>query len=55
MTETFRHAETETDIAACFRVMRELRPHLSGADELCVRVRRQAQAGYRLLAAWRGK
>ena len=55
MTETLRHAETAAEIAACFPVMRALRPHLSGADELCSRVRGQAQAGYRLLAAWRGE
>jgi len=55
VTETLRHAETEADIAACFPVMRALRPHLTGAGELCARVRRQAEAGYRLLAAWRGQ
>jgi ribosomal protein S18 acetylase RimI-like enzyme len=52
MSETLRHAETDADIAACFPVMRLLRPHLTGPDELCTRVRRQAQAGYRILAAW---
>jgi GNAT superfamily N-acetyltransferase len=49
-----RHAETGTDIAACFPVMRLLRPHLTSAEELCLRVRRQAAAGYRILAAWDG-
>jgi GNAT superfamily N-acetyltransferase len=54
MTETLRHAETDAEIAACFPVMRMLRPHLATAEELCTRVRRQAEAGYRILAAWRG-
>lgn len=54
MTEAFRHAETDDEIEACFPVMRALRPHLAGADELLIRVRRQARAGYRILAAWRG-
>lgn len=54
MSETLRHAETEDEIAACFPVMRLLRPHLTGAEELLVRVRRQTEAGYRILAAWRG-
>jgi len=54
MTETLRHAETDAEIAACFPVMRLLRPHLETAEELCTRVRRQAEAGYRILAVWRG-
>lgn len=53
MTETLRHAETGAEIDACFPVMRELRPHLAGPEELRGRVGRQAQAGYRILAAWR--
>jgi GNAT superfamily N-acetyltransferase len=51
---TIRHAETDAEIAACFPVMRLLRPHLTSAEELCSRVRRQAEAGYRILAAWLG-
>jgi GNAT superfamily N-acetyltransferase len=54
MTETLRHAETDADVAACFPVMHLLRPHLTGPEELCARARRQAEAGYRILAAWRG-
>ncbi|MGA3004683.1 MAG: hypothetical protein ABSE20_23490, partial [Acetobacteraceae bacterium] len=53
MTEILRHAETSAEIAACFPVMHLLRPHLTSAEELGVRVRRQAEAGYRILAAWR--
>ena len=30
--ETFRHAETDIEIAACFPVMRLLRPHLTGPE-----------------------
>jgi GNAT superfamily N-acetyltransferase len=53
---TFRHAETDAEIAACFPTMHELRPHLADAAELVERVRRQrSEAGYRLLAAWRGE
>ncbi len=42
-----RIATTAADIAACFPVMRELRPHLA-ADEFLRRVRHQENAGYRL-------
>ncbi len=28
---------------------------MTSPEELCARVRRQAQAGYRILAGWRGK
>ena len=48
-----RHAETGGDIAACFPVFVQLRPHLADADELVTRVRRQQGVGYRVLAAWR--
>ena len=54
MTAVLRHAETDAEIAACFPVMHQLRPHLSGPQELVDRVRRQQEAGYRLLAAWQG-
>ncbi|MGH7037032.1 MAG: GNAT family N-acetyltransferase [Stellaceae bacterium] len=50
-----RHAETDAEIAACFPVMVQLRPHLADAAELVERVARQHRtAGYRLLATWRG-
>jgi GNAT superfamily N-acetyltransferase len=48
-----RHADIPAEIAACFPVMRSLRPHLTGPDELVERVIRQREAGYRLLAGWR--
>lgn len=55
MSVVLRHAESEAEIAACFPVMRELRPHLVDAAELVERVRRQQADTYRLLAAWRGQ
>ena len=54
MNITLREAETPADITACWPVMAQLRPHITTADELVTRVMRQNQAGYRLLAAWRG-
>ena len=53
MTEILRHADTAADLAACFPVMREPRPRLTGAEEPAGRVARQARAGYRILVAWR--
>lgn len=52
MTPTFSHVETAADLAACFPVMRELRPHLADAEEFIERVQRQRADGYLLLAAW---
>ena len=54
MTPALRHAEEDADLRACFPLMRVLRPHLTDAEAFVVRVRRQADAGYRLLAAWDG-
>ena len=54
MAPELRHAETDGDIAACFAVLRQLRPSLEDAAELVGRVRRQQETGYRLLAAWDG-
>lgn len=48
-----RHAESDAEIAACFPALKQLRPHLIDEAELLDRVRRQQEAGYRLLAAWR--
>ena len=42
-----RIATTDTEIAACYPVMRELRPHIA-EDQFLSRVRRQEKAGYRL-------
>lgn len=40
------------EIAACFGLMRQLRPHLASPEEFAVRCKRQAESGYRLLAVW---
>lgn len=42
---TIKIAELEDEIATCFAVMRELRPHLR-EDEFVGRVRRQEESGY---------
>jgi GNAT superfamily N-acetyltransferase len=52
MIPEIRHAETDTEIGACFPVMQALRPHLASPADLVARVRRQGDQGYRLLAAW---
>ena len=44
---TIHLATTDTEIAACYRVMRELRPHIV-EDQFLLRVRSQEGAGYRL-------
>lgn len=44
-----RLAQTDEDIRRCFPVMQQLRPHLTSADELLERARRQMRdAGWRL-------
>ena len=45
-----RIAATDTEIAACYPVMRELRPHVP-EDQFLSRVRSQEKAGYRLAFA----
>lgn len=52
---TLRAVQDLAHCHACFAVMRELRPHLSDADAFVAQVQRQADQGYRLLAAWRGE
>jgi GNAT superfamily N-acetyltransferase len=42
-----RIATTDTEIAACYPVMRELRPHIE-EEQFLSRVRSQERAGYRL-------
>jgi len=45
-----REATAAPEIAYCFPVMRELRPHIASEDELVARVQRQQkQSGYRLI------
>ena len=43
-------AITDTEIAACYPVMRELRPHIA-ADQFIARVRSQERTGFRLAFA----
>lgn len=45
----------ERDLLACFPLMRELRPHLADAGQFVRQVERQAEQGYRLLAARQGE
>lgn len=47
-----RLIENEAEVAACFPLMQQLRPHLSSEEEFVSRWRRQAAAGYRLMALW---
>jgi GNAT superfamily N-acetyltransferase len=54
MSPVIQPASTAAGIAACFPVMRSLRPHLATPEELVERVQRQAVDGYRLLAARAG-
>jgi hypothetical protein len=43
-------ADTDAEIAACFEVMQQLRPHLASAAAFMARVRVQQAQGYRLAA-----
>ncbi|MBR8460437.1 GNAT family N-acetyltransferase [Burkholderia dolosa] len=54
---TFRlqHLDSDQDYEAAFPVMRELRPQLTDAIAFARQVRRQAEQGYRILAALRGE
>lgn len=49
-----RHVEEAAELAACYEVMKELRPHLRDADSFVQQVLRQGQQGFRLLAAAHG-
>lgn len=48
---TYRHLDTEDDIASAYAVMYELRPHLPSPAAFAAQVVRQQEHGYRLLAA----
>lgn len=45
----------EPDVAACYALMRRLRPQLTSEAEFIERWRRQSQQGYAMLALWRGQ
>ena len=53
-TVDLRLVEDEAAVAACWKLMRQLRPHLESEAEFVARLRFQAAAGYRLVALWRG-
>ena len=42
----------ENEIASCYPLMRQLRPHIASAEEFVERCRRQHGEGYRLFALW---
>lgn len=44
--------ESEQALHAAYQVMRELRPHLTDAENFIARVRRQAEQGYCLQGVW---
>lgn len=50
MAATISLAATSDEIARCFAVMRELRPHIADAEAFVARVQRQRANGYRLAA-----
>lgn len=47
-----KQVKTDSDILACFDLMRELRPSLISAELFLQQVKRMSKQGYRLLAAW---
>jgi ribosomal protein S18 acetylase RimI-like enzyme len=53
-TPEARHVDNEVEIRICYELMRQLRPHLHSEQDFVTRWQRQADAGYRLLAIWRG-
>jgi GNAT superfamily N-acetyltransferase len=50
-----READDATSVAACYPLMRQLRPHLASAEEFVERWQRQRPESYRILAAWDGE
>jgi GNAT superfamily N-acetyltransferase len=48
---TFTHLQDDKALHDAYHVMQELRPHLSSTSAFIIRIRRQQQQGYRLLAA----
>ena len=44
--------DSEQALHAAYQVMRELRPHLTDAENFIARVHRQAEQGYCLLGVW---
>jgi GNAT superfamily N-acetyltransferase len=48
------HVDADSEVAACYALIRQLRPHLASEQEFIERWRRQTASGYRLLAIWDG-
>ena len=42
----------EDELARCYSLLRQLRPHIASAEEFVERCRRQHAEGYRLVAMW---
>lgn len=52
MTDSaLKHIATDDELRACLPLMRELRPHLSDADDFVARIARMRAESYQLLAA----
>jgi GNAT superfamily N-acetyltransferase len=47
--EQFGYVDRDDEVAACFGLMQQLRPHLTDVDEFVTRWRRQVAEGYRLM------
>lgn len=47
-----RRIDSAADVAACFPLMQQLRPHLADAAELVTRWRRQIGDGYHMVGLW---
>jgi len=54
VTFDIRAVESADEVVRCHRVVVQLRPHVASAEEWVERWRRQAESGYRLLAAYDG-
>lgn len=52
---SIRRVQSDAEAAACYPLMRQLRPKLSSASEFIERWKRQGEAGYRLTARWVGE
>ena len=49
---SIRLIQSDTEVAECYPLMRQLRPHLKSELEFVERWKRQAGTGYRLSASW---
>jgi ribosomal protein S18 acetylase RimI-like enzyme len=50
---TITHASTEAELAACFEVIRQLRPRLASPEAWCSQATAMRSDGYRVIAARR--